>query len=90
MVVIEPNFKDAPLTNCLATRRLYSAVIWWGYERRETSDDRTLGGLHFLFADEVRDLDFQTALQQRMSLFLDMTLAKHKKSKTFIFCQLLE
>ncbi|MBP2245846.1 hypothetical protein J2Z28_002464 [Paenibacillus xylanexedens] len=36
------------------------------YERRETSDDRTLGGLFFLFADEVRDLYFQSALQQLM------------------------
>lgn len=57
------------------------------YERRETSDDRTLGGLFFLLADEVRDLDFQTALQQLMSLFLDMSQAKTKQNKTDIFCQ---
>lgn len=54
------------------------------YERRETSDDRTLGGLFFLFADEVRDLDFQTALQQLMSLFLDMSLAKKKQNVYFL------
>lgn len=42
----------------------------------------------FLFADEVRDLDFQTALQQLMSLFLEMSEAKTKKNKTVVFCQL--
>lgn len=60
------------------------------YERRESSDDRTLGGLFFLFADEVRDLDFQTALQQLMRLFLEMAKEKTKKNKTTVFCQLQE
>ncbi|MNI88152.1 hypothetical protein D3C73_1454180 [compost metagenome] len=58
------------------------------YERRQSSDDRTLGGLFFLFADEVRDLDFQTALQQLMNLFLEMSEAKSKKNKKAVFCQL--
>jgi hypothetical protein len=35
----------------------------------------TLGGLFFLFADEVRDLDYQTALQQLMTLFMKMAEA---------------
>ncbi len=47
-----------------------------------------LRGLFFLFADEVRDLNFQTALQQLMNLFLQMSKAKSKKNKTAIFCQL--
>ncbi|HEY2495311.1 MAG TPA: hypothetical protein VGI33_20695 [Paenibacillus sp.] len=58
------------------------------YERRQTNGNRTLGGLFFLFADEVRDLDFQTALQQLMVLFLEMTQAKTTKNKTSVFCQL--
>ncbi|KAF6614406.1 hypothetical protein J2W97_004254 [Paenibacillus jamilae] len=46
--------------------------------------------LFFLFADEVRDLDFQTAFQQLMSLFLEMSEAITKKNKTDVFCQLQE
>ncbi|MBT2765806.1 IS4 family transposase, partial [Paenibacillus sp. ISL-20] len=72
------------------TTVVFSRYLAMEYERRETSDDRTLGGLFFLFADEVRDLDFQTALQQLMSLFLEMFQAKTKKSKTSVFCQLQE
>ncbi|MNW51758.1 hypothetical protein D3C74_292510 [compost metagenome] len=60
------------------------------YERRQSSDDRTLGGLFFLFANEVRDLDFQTALQQLMNLFLEMSEANTKKNKTAVFCQFQE
>lgn len=70
------------------TTIVFSRYLAMEYERRQSSDDRTLGGLFFLFADEVRDLDYQTALQQLMSLFLEMSQAKTKKSKTAVFCQL--
>lgn len=70
------------------TTFVFSRYLAMEYERRQPSDDRTLGGLFFLFADEVRDLDFQTALQQLMSLFLEMSKAKTKKNKTAFFCQL--
>lgn len=70
------------------TTIVFSRYLAMEYERRQSSDDRTLGGLFFLFADEVRDLDFQTALQQLMSLFLEMSEAKTKKNKTAVFCQL--
>lgn len=72
------------------TTVVFSRYLAMEYERRESSDDRTLGGLFFLFADEVRDLDFQTALQQLMRLFLEMAKAKTKKNKTTVFCQLQE
>jgi hypothetical protein len=39
------------------------------FERLQAGDTRTLGGLFFLYADEVRDLDYQTAIQQLMALF---------------------
>lgn len=67
---------------------VFSRYLVMEYERRQTNDDRTLGGLFFLFADEVRDLDYQTALQQLMVLFLEMAQAKTKKNKTSVFCQL--
>lgn len=72
------------------TTIVFSRYLAMEYERRQSSDDRTLGGLFFLFADEVRDLDYQTALQQLMSLFLEMSQAKTKKNKTAVFCQLQE
>ncbi|SMG29255.1 IS4 family transposase [Paenibacillus aquistagni] len=72
------------------TTIVFSRYLAMEYERRQSSDDRTLGGLFFLFADEVRDLDYQTALQQLMSLFLEMSQANTKKNKTAIFCQLQE
>ncbi|WP_415841240.1 transposase, partial [Paenibacillus typhae] len=72
------------------TTIVFSRYLAMEYERRQSSDDRTLGGLFFLFADEVRDLDYQTALQQLMSLFLEMSQAKTKKNTTAIFCQLQE
>ncbi|MMZ57324.1 Transposase DDE domain protein [compost metagenome] len=70
------------------TTIVFSRYLAMEYERRQSSDDRTLGGLFFLFADEVRDLDFQTALQQLMNLFLEMSEAKSKKNKKAVFCQL--
>ncbi|WP_019908640.1 IS4 family transposase [Paenibacillus sp. HW567] len=72
------------------TTIVFSRYLVMEFERRQSSDDRTLGGLFFLFADEVRDLDYQTALQQLMSLFLEMAQAKTKKNKTTVFCQLQE
>lgn len=72
------------------TTTVFSRYLAMEYERRQSSDDRTLGGLFFPFADEVHDLDYQPALQQLMSLYLEMTQAKTKKNKTAVFCQLQE
>ncbi|MNC27841.1 hypothetical protein D3C75_760300 [compost metagenome] len=51
------------------------------YERRQVADERTLGGLFLLFADEVRDQDFQSALQQLMTLFVQVAQATNKKGR---------
>lgn len=67
------------------TTIVFSRYLAMEYERRQSSDERTLGGLFFLFADEVRDLDYQSALQQLMSLFLEMSQAKTKENKTAVF-----
>jgi hypothetical protein len=72
------------------TTIVFSRYLVTEYERRKTSDDRTLGGLFFLFSEEVRDLDHQTALQHLVSLFLEMAKAKTEKNKTDVFCQLQE
>ncbi|MFB5266066.1 hypothetical protein ACE41H_04600 [Paenibacillus enshidis] len=41
-----------------------------------------------LYADEVRDLNFYSALQQLMALFLQMADTTTKLSKQSVFCQL--
>lgn len=70
------------------TTVVFSRYLAMEFERRQTGDTRTLGGLFFLYADEVRDLDYQTALQQLMSLFLNMTEAMSKRNKQAVLCQL--
>jgi hypothetical protein len=40
---------------------MVSRYLVMEFERRQAGDTRTLGGLFFLYADEVRDLDYQTA-----------------------------
>lgn len=70
------------------TTIVFSRYLVMEYERRQAADERTLGGLFYLFADEVRDQDFQSALQQLMSLFVEMARATTKKSKQSVLCQL--
>ncbi len=72
------------------TTVVFSRYLVMEYERRRENDAKSLGGLFFLFADEVRDLDYQTALQQLMTLFLKLAGAKSKQEKTNVFCQLRE
>ncbi|SDP19255.1 hypothetical protein SAMN04487897_1457 [Paenibacillus sp. yr247] len=52
------------------TTVVFGRYLVMEYERRQENDEKSLGGLFFLFADEVRDLDYQTALQQLMTLFI--------------------
>lgn len=70
------------------TTIVFSRYLVMEYERRQATDERILGGLFFLFADEVRDQDFKSALQQLMALFVEMTQATTKKSKKSVLCQL--
>lgn len=72
------------------TTVVFSRYLVMEYERRQAGDARTLGGLFFLYVDEVRDLDYQTTLQQLMSLFLNMAQAKNKHDKQAVLCQLQE
>lgn len=72
------------------TTVVFSRYLVMEFERRQENDPKSLGGLFFLFADEVRDLDYQTALQQLITLFLQMAGAKTIKDKSTVFCQLRE
>jgi hypothetical protein len=72
------------------TTVVFSRYLVMEFERRQAGDSRTLGGLFFLYLDEVRDVDYQTALQQLMSFFQDIAAAKNKRSKQTVLCQLQE
>ncbi len=70
------------------TTVVFSGYLVLEFERRETGDTRSLGGLFFLYSDEVRDLDYQTALGQLMALFLNLAGATSKVGKQNVLCQL--
>jgi hypothetical protein len=48
------------------TTIVFSRYLILEWERRNNSDDRTFGGIFYLFCDEVKDMDLKTALQQLM------------------------
>jgi len=56
--------------------------------RRHETIARSLGGLFFLFSDEVRDLDLKTALQHLIAFFMAFTEAKSKRDQSAVFRQL--
>ena len=54
------------------TTIVFSRYLILEWERRENNDERSLGGLFYLFADEVMDLDLKTALRQLMAFVLNL------------------
>jgi hypothetical protein len=54
------------------TTIVFSRYMLLEWERRHHQDDRTLGGLFFMFCDEVRDMDMKTALGQLMEFFIQL------------------
>jgi hypothetical protein len=65
---------------------VFSRYLILEWERRENNDERSLGGLFYLFADEVMDLDLKTALRQLMAFVLDFLPNKPENSEQL--CQL--
>jgi hypothetical protein len=70
-------------TTIVFTRYL---VLEW--ERRENNDDRTCGGMFFLFCEEIKDMDLKTALQQLM-IFV-FSLIMNKVNQEEIICQVFD
>lgn len=70
------------------TTIVFTRYLMLEWERRHENDDRSLGGLFFLFSDEVRDLDLKTVLQRLIEYFLKLAEAKTKRDKSAVFCQL--
>jgi N-acetyl sugar amidotransferase len=67
------------------TTVVFSRYLVMEFECRQENDAKSLGGLFFLFAVEVIDLDYQTALQQLMTLFLQIAKAQTKQEKSNVF-----
>lgn len=54
------------------TTIVFARYLILEWERRENNDERSLGGLFYLFADEISDLDLKTALRQLMAFVLTL------------------
>jgi hypothetical protein len=67
-------------TTIVFTRYL---VLEW--ERRENNDDRTCGGMFYLFCDEVKDMELMAALRQIMAYVFD--LISNNPDRQGIICQ---
>jgi hypothetical protein len=65
---------------------VFSRYLILEWERRENNDERSLGGLFYLFADEVTDIDLKTALRQLMAFVLNFLLNKPESNE--LLCQL--
>ena len=70
-------------TTIVFTRYL---VLEW--ERRNNCDNRTFGGIFYLFCDEVRDMDLKTAIQNLMVFILTILDKRPRNDKATILCQL--
>jgi len=63
------------------TTIVFSRYLILEWERRQNTDERSLGGLFYLLADEVMDIDLKTALRQLMAFVLDLLTNKSKNSE---------
>jgi hypothetical protein len=70
------------------TTIVFSRYLVLEWERRVNNDDRTCGGMFFLFCDEVKDMDVKTALQQLMIYVFSLIVDKANQEK--IICQVLD
>jgi hypothetical protein len=70
-------------TTIVCTR--YLTLEW---ERRQNNDDRTLGGLFFLYCDEVKDMDLMTALRQLMVFVF--SLIANRVNQDEVICQVID
>ena len=67
------------------TTIVFSRYLILEWERRNNNDDRTLGGMFYLYCDEVEDLNIKAALRQLMVYVF--TLKENKSNQEEIFSQ---
>ncbi len=69
------------------TTIVFTRYLLMEWERRVEQDQRSLGGLFFLFSDEIRDLDLKAALQQIVSFFLELSQTRTRREKSALLSQ---
>lgn len=70
------------------TTIVFSRYILLAWQHRQSTDQRTLGGLFHLLSDEVSELDWAIALQQLVELIHELIQQTGKKITRFIKSQL--
>ncbi|SCW83980.1 hypothetical protein SAMN04487970_106326, partial [Paenibacillus tianmuensis] len=70
------------------TTIVFSRYILLAWQHRQSTDQRTLGGLFYLLCDEVSTLDWVVALQQLIDLIHEVTTRANKKLSQMIKSQL--
>ena len=70
------------------TTIVFSRYIVLAWQHRQSTDDRTIGGLFYLLCDEVSTLDWAVALQQLVELIQEVSSKTGKKISTMIQSQL--
>lgn len=72
------------------TTIVFTRYILLEWERRQNQDEKTFGKLFFLFCDEVKDIDFKTALRDLMAFFIDLNNVSSKDEKNNLFSQVMQ
>lgn len=70
------------------TTVVFSRYILLAWQHRQSTDQRTLGGLFYLLCDEVSSLDWAVALQQLVDLINEVAKKAGKKLTNMIQSQL--
>ena len=70
------------------TTIVLSRYVLLAWQHRQSTDQRTLGGLFYHLCDEVSTLDWAVALQQLVELIYEVASKAGKKLKQFIQSQL--
>lgn len=70
------------------TTIVFTRYIILEWLRRNKNDEKTLGELFFMFSDDIQDMDFTTALQSLMSLFIEQINTVATKEVETVKCQL--
>lgn len=70
------------------TTIVFSRYILLAWQHRQSTDNRTLGGLFHLLCDEVSQLDWAVALKQLIEILEDVAKKASKKITTLIQTQL--
>lgn len=70
------------------TTIVFSRYILLAWQHRQSTDQRTLGGLFYELCDEVSTLDWAVALQQLVELFTEIATKTGKRITKLIQSQL--